>query len=269
MKPIKWNDILEYDKVSVITNKNRIGNFTSSNAHKLIKTGRAKADLFSDAGYTYIRQRRHERKLKSAISLETFSRSAYWGHAMESRVYNLLGPEYEILSKETKVHPKYHYWSGTVDLIVTAAPRPRVAEVKCFYPEKFCKYADVLLSKDVERLRTTKGLEPEYFQIVSNAAIHGLTRGEAILYMPYRKEAEEIANDIMDAPIPSGDEYKYRWIYEEIQKENWPALPFQPDDSEYPNLVQFEFDIPKEDIFLLEERMELAYEELLNPTKSF
>jgi len=205
-------------------------------------------DGFAAGGLTYIRQKRQERKRKRSLQLDPHSRSIAWGDLMELRVYELIGLEYEIQSKETTLHPKIPNWSGSTDLIV---PGKKIGEIKCYQPEKFCDYADVLLAQDIEAFR--EDFSEEYWQIVSNACIHQVPVGEALLYIPDDSEAKEIAEFAYE--WLGDDSWKYRYIYEEILANDLHKLPFQPRDSEYPCLVQWEFEIPKEDTKYLEGRI--------------
>lgn len=235
---------------SIVTNKDRVGKFTSSEIHKLIKGGRGKDAVWSVAGLTYIRHKRQERKRKRSLSLDAYSRAIAWGHFMELRVFDLIGIEYQVTSKETAVHPDHDFWAGSCDLIVTGK---KISEIKCYQPEKFCDYADCLIDKDIDRMRDD--FSQEYWQIVSNAAINQVPKGEAILYQPYDSEAQEIKEMVYKYMEP--DAWKYRYICDAID-----SLPFQPNDSGYPNLVSFEFEVPKEDIEFLTNRIIEAEQKL-------
>ena len=70
--------------------------------------------------------------------------------------------------------------------------------------------------------------------------------------MPYKSELEEIQE--MAANYDGLDMWKYRFIYES----EWWELSVLPDDSYYKNLNSFEFEVPKDDIDFLTERVELA-----------
>lgn len=246
-----------------------MANFTSSNVWKLIKKGsrpmteeekkaykeknpkgqkRNIDDGFSAGGETYINEKRQEQKRKRSLNLDSYSRALAWGDLMELLVYDMIGLEYQIQSKETTKHASVPRWSGSCDLLV---PGIKVGEIKCYQPKMFCDYADMLLQKDLDLFRTD--FAEEYWQIVSNAAIHGVSHGEALAFLPYDSMAPMIAEFAVE--YDGDDAWKYRYIYEEIYKGDLHKLPFQPDDSEYPALVTWEFEVPNEDILYLESRI--------------
>ena len=258
--------------MSIVKNSERVSNFTSSKISKLIPLGNRpmteeelkaykerepkgrKKNIdagFTAGGLTYIKQKRQEAKRKRSMSLDPYSKAIAWGHLCELRVYDMIGLEYKIESRTTTRHPRVPHWSGSNDLIVVDV---KIGEIKCYYPENFCSYADVLIAKDLERFRDE--FPDEYWQIVSNTCIHDVPNGEAILYQPYDSEASEICEliDRLGDEFPE-DAWKYRYIWEAIHGERIHELPFQPDDSEYPNLVTWEFEVPVEDKKFLEERI--------------
>ncbi len=114
-----------------------------------------------------------------------------------------------------------------------------------------------MIQKDVALFKST--FPEEYWQIVSNSIINEVPKGEAIAYQPYDSEAEEIYRFLLEQ-----DDYQdFKWIAEIINSGNLHALPFQPDESEYPNLVIFEFDIPQSDKDFLTNRVLEAQKLLL------
>lgn len=237
---------------SIVTNVDRVGRFTSSEIHKLVKTGKAVKDDFSAAGYTYIEERFYERKRKRSLSQDAYSRATAWGNIIEKYVFELLNIDYSMTSSETTCHPDFgNFWSGSCDLIV---PGVKISEIKAYEAKKFCQYAECLLSEDLDRFKND--FAQEYWQIVSNACIHGVSKGEAILYQPFDKEAKAISEFI--ECYDGEDVFQYRYIYDDIADNYLYKLPFQPNDSGYPNLVVFEFDIPEQDKILLTNRILLA-----------
>ena len=166
---------------------------------------------------------------------------------MEMILFKILGLEYRISSKTTDLHPdKFFskYWAGSNDLKVKGV---KIAEIKAYYPKNFALYADMLMEKDIQLF---KELFPQkYWQIVSNCAIHKVPKGEAILYMPYESEMEEIKK--MAYNYEGSDAWHYRFIYEKENRD----LPVLPNDGYYSNVNIFEFEVPKEDIELLEIRV--------------
>lgn len=232
----------------------RIGRFTSSEIYKLVKSGRAKDEIFSAAGKKYIRQVKHERRRKRTLKKDVYTRDITWGNLMELRVYDMIGLEWSIESKETKIHPKYPFWAGTKDLIV---PGEKVGEIKGYQPEKFCEMAEVLFAQDLESFK--KDFPAEYWQIVSNACIEDVPRGESLLYQPYDSESQDIA-ELCDRYENIDEMYLVKTIQDDILSDRLDRLAFQPDSSEYPNIITFEFEIPNEDKEFITERIIRANE---------
>lgn len=254
-----------------MNNKKRQGRFTSSKIHTLIPLGsrpmteeelvkykeenpkgRKKniAAGFSAPGLTYIEEKNIERKMKRCIDTDAYSQSMAWGQFMELVVFQLLGLEYRITSKQSDLHPSKEFsdfWAGSNDAKVEGK---RIAEIKAYQPKKFAKYAEVIMSKDIDRLRNE--FPQEYWQIVSNCAIHKVPNGEAILYMPYESEMEAIRE--MARNYEGADKWKYRFIEEKSNDE----LAVLPNNGYYKNINIFEFEVPKEDIKLLEDRVREA-----------
>ena len=231
---------------SIITNKKRVGNFTSSNIYKLCTSNR-KGDSFGAPGLTYIKEKRIEKGLGRSLDTGAYSRSIAWGNFMEQRVFDLIGFEHKMRSDETVHHPNIEGWAGSPDTIV---PKVKVSDIKCYEPKNFALYAECLEKQDPELFK--KDFAKEYWQLVSNAIINEVPKAEAILYMPYKSELEEIQE--MAANYDGLDMWKYRFIYES----EWWELSVLPDDSYYKNLNSFEFEVPKDDIDFLTERVELA-----------
>ena len=274
-----------------MNNKNRQARFTSSNAHKLIGQGtRAMTDdeikahkekfpksrvkttkcplLFAATGLTYIEEKQIEKRMQTCLDADgAYSQAMAWGNFMEMVVYSKVRPigakeKYEILSKETFLHPVYgKFWSGSADMLVKGV---KVSEIKCYQKKKFAQYTDLItkpLTKDYtlqDKLADFKEkYAEEYWQIISNACIHNVKKGEAITYMPYESEYEfivELANN-----YEGTDLWKYRFITEKPIEQ----LPFLKDGGYYKDVNKFEFEIPQADIDYLTDRMILA-EKLLN-----
>ena len=71
---------------SITENKNRAGNFTSSDIHKLTSTGRG-IHGFGAPAITYIEEKNIERRMGVSIKQEAYSRPMAWGHLMEAWVF--------------------------------------------------------------------------------------------------------------------------------------------------------------------------------------
>ena len=177
-----------------MNNNKRYGRFTSSEIYKLIKID-AKGNFHAPA-ITYIEEKIIESRIESCLSSDAYSNPLAWGTFMELVVYSILGMEYQISSKETSLHPVHgEFWSGSKDLF-TADPKTKkilsIAEIKCYQKKKFAQYSDCLRKKDISLFKSI--FPQEYWQIVSNCCIDDCEIGEAIAYMPYVSEAEEIKN---------------------------------------------------------------------------
>jgi len=239
--------------MSIISNTYRIGNFTSSEIHKLTTTGKG-ANGFGSAAITYIKEKNLERKLGRSIKTDAYSKAMAWGNLIEGYVFEeKIGLEYELLSKTTDVHPTIKYWSGSKDLIVRSK---KIGEIKCYEPKHFAEYTDALLSKNTEVIK--KECAEEYWQMISNAIINEVNKAEAITYIPYKSELAKIREYAANYDGP--DQWKYRFIAESEED----SLPYIPDNGYYQDLNRFEFEIPKEDIELLTEKVLLAGTMLIN-----
>lgn len=231
---------------SILKNTNRVGNFTSSNISKLCTSGKG-LNGFGAPAITYIEEVNLERKLNRSIRTDTYSKDMAWGNFLETRVHELLEFGYDLVSNETVTHKQIPFWAGSTDLIMAGK---KIGEIKCYQPKNFAKYADVLMKKDVAILKLE--CAEEYWQLVSNAVVNNVKIAEAIAYMPYESELSIIAE--MAEDYDGKDQWKYRFISESEKS----ALAYLPDDGFYKNLTRFEFEVPKEDIEFLSEKVKLA-----------
>lgn len=188
------------------------------------------------APLTYIEEKRIERRLGRSIEVESYSRPKAWGIFMEMVVFSKVGMEYQIVSQDSDTHPTIAGWSGSKDLIV---PGVKVGEIKCYQPKKFAQYTDAILKRDVDIIRAE--FPQEYWQLVSNAIINEVPNAEAITFMPYQSELDEIRQLAED--YDGSDQWKYRFIAEVPDCE----LPYLPDGGYYKNLNTFEFEVPQSD----------------------
>ena len=228
----------------------RTGNFTSSNNYKLcasLKNGEP-----SEAFYTYVKDKMYERNLGRSLEMGAHSNSMSWGNFLEPRVFENLPRNYQMIHKETFVHNDYNFLVGTPDFVIKGV---KISELKCFEPKNFASYVTALLSEDTEHIK--KEHPKEYWQIISNACILDVPKGEAIVYMPYESEIaelRELAND-PDYYEPLGlVGWQVRFIAEKSIKE----LALLPDDSKFKNLNIFEFEIPEYDKEFLIKRAVMA-----------
>lgn len=228
-------------------NVERVGRLTSSNIFKICEGVKG----FTKKGETYINGKIRERKLGRCMDVGAYSQSMAWGELMEHFCVIQLGYEYKFISKQTDLHPIFGaYWSGSKDLIV---PNVKISDIKSYYMDNFTKYTDVLLKQDVELLK--KEFPKEYWQLISNGLINGVSTVEAISYMPYESELLEIRRILGDTDFFTKNElepWKYRFIYEKPMDE----LNFIPDGtSGYKNVNKYAFEIPEADQKHLENRV--------------
>ena len=232
--------------MSIIGNPERIGRFTSSEIWKLMQMDRSGND-FGQKALTYIDEKKIETRMGRSITIESYSQAMAWGIFMEMYVFSMIGVEYIITSNTTDMHPSINCWSGSKDLIVEGH---KVSDIKCYQPKKFAQYTDVIISRDLEKMK--KDFKEEYWQLVSNAIINQVPNAEAITFMPYESELEEIRD--MAENYDGPDQWKYRFIAEKDKD----GLPYLPDGGYYKNLNKFEFEVPKDDIELLTDRVKQA-----------
>lgn len=258
----------------MINNKLRIGNFTSSEIYNLVKMGkrpmtdaeieeqkltnpksRARTiecmTVFQAGGESYINKKANETRMGKSFDVGAYSQSLAWGEIMEMFVFSELGLEYKPVSKGTVLHPTINGWSGTCDAEkFKNGDKFAVAEIKCYWPENFANYVNVLMEKDVDLLR--EKFPKEYWQIVSNSCILGLDYGEAICFMPYESQMNEIRESI--ETLDSPHQWRYRFV---VESDNW-QLPVLPDKGYYKSMNKFEFEIPKSDKEYINERVKEA-----------
>lgn len=234
----------------------RAGNFSSSEIHKLVKSGRAKDAVFSAAGLTYIQEKKWEQKLGRQLSNETSSKPTSWGNLMELYVWELkMGISDYLFEHKTRYsHAEISNWTGCPDLV----GEDKVADIKCPFTLKgFCELADCSTGEDL------KESKPEYYwQLVSNAILTDKAKAELIFFAPYKSELNDIRTfvDTTDVLFRNGlDQNKFSWM-------NWAGdsdLPYLLDECQYSNLNVLSFDIPESDKEFLTERVKQAVE-LLN-----
>lgn len=228
----------------------RIGNFSSSNNYKLCAS--LKSGEPSEAFYTYVKEKMFERKLGRSLEMGAHSNSMTWGSFLEPRVFENLPRTYEMIHKETLIHPEYNFLVGTPDFRV---PKIKISELKCFEPKNFASYVSALLTEDTEKIK--KEHPKEYWQMVSNSCIENVPFAEAIVYMPYEKEMAEII-ELANDPLYYEPLGFLPWQVRFIQEKSNNELAVLPNNSKFKNLNIFEFEVPKEDKDFLEKRAIMA-----------
>lgn len=250
--------------------KERVGRFTSSQISKLT-TQNAKKDGFGAPALTYIEEKRAERCLGRSIDLGKQSQATIWGRVMEYYCHKFeLGLEYSLCSKETLVHPKFKFWSGSPDF-----KKPKTTgDIKCNEPKRhyllsvnLIKLRDGLMS-----LEEFKKEEKEvYWQVVSNCILTNNPKGEIIAFTPTYdqlnliREEWEVDNFIpgLNKTLSEHLEVDFQYFYYLINKE-FHNLPYIPQWSDFPNFTSVEFEIPTDDIIFLTKCVTNAEKELIN-----
>lgn len=227
--------------MSITLNEARIGNFTSSGIVALTSKGKA-AGTFGKPAFTYIEQKRRERRLGRSISNESNARPLVWGKVLEPLVFQQLGMEYSSNSQETIVHPTIPFWSGSPDGI-KHVKKKGVMDIKSpMTLSSFCDLVDPLYEglsgldamKDIRE--NHKEGETYYWQLVSNAIITGSDYAELIVFVPYLSQIP-----IVKAST-EGNPNGY-WIWSATEAE----VPYLLDDGYYKNINIIGFDVPQED----------------------
>lgn len=146
-----------------------------------------------------------------------------------------------MVHKETFSHPEYSFLVGTPDFIVQGV---KDVELKCFEPKNFASYVSALLTEDLDYIK--KEHPKEYWQIVQNSLILNVKNGEAIVYMPYESEMEEI-RELANDPLYYESLGLLPWQVRFIQEKANSELAVLPNDSSFKNLNIFEFEVPESD----------------------
>src|ERR1035437_692570 len=100
--------------MSILNNKLRHGNFTSSEIFTLMTVDNS-GNNFGAPALKYIKEKNLERKLNRSLTIDKKTRPTTWGKFMEQRVHSMLSLSYEHNSQETIVHPEIKFWSGSPD----------------------------------------------------------------------------------------------------------------------------------------------------------
>jgi hypothetical protein len=279
----------------MINNITRVGNCTSSEIVALLSMGsREMTDVEMDAykrvnpkgrkktieswpgqaALTYIEECNMERRLGRSLTDESNARPLTWGKLLEPQVFDLLGLEYSLTSKDSITHPDIPYWAGSPDGHTDTA----VVDMKCPLTLKsFCKLVHPLYERELHMTEVNgtwvydgnkainwvrenhKDGEKYYWQLVSNACLLNKQFAELIVYMPYKSELAAIK---FLAQSVSGDEIsKFYWIAMAGPDD----LPFLIEDGYYQNVNIIRFEVPQADKDLLTQRVQQAGEYLIEP----
>jgi hypothetical protein len=237
----------------------RIGMFSSSGCVALMLDGRKQGEK-STKFDTYVKKKWQERKAKRSLSLETYDKKLMWGKFCEHWIMyvnpQLIGFEYTLSPNTTLEHPKFKgYFVGSRDGLNNNTNA--VIDIKCpFTLDSFCDFADCKNIQDV-RDKHTDG-EKYYWQLVGNASIHGTNKAELIVFMPN----EEHLQNISLYAVNGKHDFDSKVYFIGMAEPN--TLPFLPTESEYSNLLKFEFEIPQSDFDKFDFRVNEAIKQLDN-----
>lgn len=252
----------------------RVGNFSSSEIWKLIPSGKrpmTQEELdarpkkgkgssttlvddpttFSETGLTYIQEKRLELKLGRSLETQTHSRPTSWGHLLEPIAFERiqkLGDVWKLVSTERLTHPTISNWTGIPDLICDLdIANNDVGDIKCpFTLKSFCELSEISTGEEL------KEHSPEYYwQLVSNAILRGTNQASLFVYCPYRGDLHKVRGS---AAMNDIEWLKVDWINYASDYE----LPYLILGSDYNDLHEINFQIPKSDLDLLEIKVKSA-----------
>lgn len=248
----------------------RYANFSSSNIYKLTSKGRGSVSLENVGAsfYTYIKEKQRESKLKRGINSKAFTRAIIWGIVCELYVFKYkLDTSFSNMNNVGRLsHAEIENWNGVPDTF--RKKHLVVGDIKC--PSSLIKFCD-LIENSNEGLDCFKSNHNDYYwQLVSNAILTGVYKGELLFYVPYLSELEKIKNfvelEINENDLPIDLQYsQIKWIVDEIQTyldigKKPISIPYLPNNCDYKDFNTFTFDIPSEDKEFLTKRVEMAVE---------
>ncbi len=229
----------------------RVGNFSSSEIYRLMSKGRGNwsIDNTGKAFESYVKEKAFERKLGRPLQNKVNAKPTTWGTLVEEQCFNRLDLKYSLVSKDRYYHNDFsEYWSGMPDLITPEL----VGDIKS--PYTLTSFMELLEAMtDAENLKKAK---PQYYwQLVSNAILCDRDIAVLVVYVPYKRDLAKI-RELAQEKIDSSN--TYAWI-------NWAddeELPYIPDDAELLDANSFEFKVSDKDKQMLNDRVELAINEL-------
>lgn len=247
----------------------RVGNFSSSEIHRLMSKGRGNYSLENVGApfKSYLQEKIWERKLQRPLSTTVNSRPLIWGTYMEKIAFDHLGFENELVSIDRCIHLEIESWTGIPDYL--NAKEKVVGDIKAPWTlTSFCEMADIIEAKDVAKLKEKK---PEYYwQLVSNVILTGFDHCELTIFMPTRTKLEEIRENIGSTEFHANDQWGGRLTPDKvafIQLSDIEELPYLSALSKYKTINTLRFTPANEDIENLTARVEMAAKELTKNTK--
>jgi hypothetical protein len=242
----------------------RIGNFTSSGAHRLMNPKKVA---------TYVKEKRRERRLGIEIGMDTSSYATAWGKAMEGYVFsNHLDTSF-ILTSTTSLESDSKKLVGTPD--IWSETENCVGDIKCpFTRSSFCDLVEIIehcgvlemeekggvwVCKEQSKLLVFKEENPEYYwQLVSNSILAETKFAELVVWMPYVEEIPKCKSyvELIDDFQVQKDMY---WL----DAADIDRIPCIPNDSGYKNVYKLRFEVPDSDKKNLLSSVDNNYEKLI------
>lgn len=257
--------------MSILDNKERNGNFTSSKIAALLSEPPAAAkkagEIFGKAAVTYIKERNYERRLGRSLDTELKAKAVTWGLLVEYLVFQKLGLDYILTSDVTKQHPTIPYWLGSKDAWKDDEGMTVIDIKSPLTPKSFCDLVTPLYDglTGMNAINAVRDMHTEgdtyYTQLLSNACIDSAEHCELIVFMPYKKFLPDIR--MRAKKLVDDGQDKFKWIMYAEDGE----LPWLPDDGYYKDLNIIRFTPPQEDRDNLTSRVRKAGELLINVPK--
>lgn len=183
---------------SLAWHRSRCGHFTGSRISELIPMGRAKGELFSQTGKSYIYQVAAERLFNPSflnddeVFQDYIDQTSYttkamqWGCEMEEQAkdcFRQLHEDVEMADVASCKHDRIPFFSASPDGVVYERDggEMKILEVKCPSLNTYMKYRTQIKDGD-----TLKAVEPKYYwQMMAEMSCTDTTSGYFIAYCPW------------------------------------------------------------------------------------
>lgn len=250
--------------MTILSNIERVGNFTSSKIvsltsigsrpmtpeelaeHKRLNPKSQKkniSDGFGATALTYISEVNMERRLGRSLTNESKAHPLVWGKLLEGIVASYLPFDYELCSDVTIVHPDIPHWSGSPDGV---SPNT-VNDIKCPLTLKsFCNLVDPIYQgfTGMDAMNAIRENHPDgekyFWQLVSNSILVGMEYAELIVFVPYEAQLAEVK-------LLAEDQAGTYWITNADEME----LPYLIEGGYYQNMNKIRFKVDQSDKDLL------------------
>lgn len=213
---------------------------------------------FSATGLSYIEEKVYEERLGRRIQNESSSRPTSYGRCSEIFLFGKLDISHVLTSEVTIDHESIENWSGSPDGYIKSNGEITVFDIKNPYTLiEYCRMADICISKDVAKFKEEYPLY--YWQLVSGAILIKAKYGKIIIGMPYLSELpflREIAENSDES-----EKFEFYWISAAIASGKVQNIPHILPNTYYKDTYSLNFEVPKEDVEFLTQRVLLANEE--------